>query len=107
MKLSDECFINEVHSGWYGILHSLVEKLNSLGWDSETMQVAQVKEKFGALRFYADGVTKEMAKAISETENLSEIVCEHCGSEGRLRNTGGWYLTLCEGCFTSLIERNK
>ena len=60
-------------------------------------RAAQVKEKFGGLRFYMDYATKEMNKLVSKTESKSYVTCEYCGKEGK--ETGsGWIKTLCQEC---------
>lgn len=57
-------------------------------------RAAQVKEKFGGLRFYANGATPEQHDAIDFAEQLSVRTCEKCGQIGRQRSTG-WIQTLC------------
>ena len=65
----------------------------------ETVQVrvAQVKEKFGTLRFYVDNSNKEVSAAIQLAESMSSRTCESCGSPGRPRR-GGWVKTRCDSC---------
>lgn len=69
----------------------------------ETVQVrvAQVKEKFGTLRFYVDNSNREVSGAIVLAELMSGRTCEYCGSPGTPRR-GGWVKTLCDAC-----ESNK
>ena len=81
-----------VDKGWYGILKRLIEDLIELGWDK---QICQVKEKFGGLRFYTNGVSDDMYKRIRLAEDASYITCEKCGELGELRG-GGWMATLCD-----------
>jgi hypothetical protein len=57
----------------------------------------QVKEKYGTLRFYMTTETDEMSSLIDEAELKSAVVCEDCGSTGKLRG-GGWARTLCDDC---------
>ena len=54
----------------------------------------QVKEKFGALRFYINAGSDEIFKKIHSYENQSYETCETCGEKGELRLVG-WYKTLC------------
>jgi hypothetical protein len=62
--------------------------------------VAQIKEKFGTLRFYCDNVNDYARGVIDMTEALSAEICEVCG--GRGKHVGGrWVQTLCENCNTS------
>ena len=57
-------------------------------------RAAQIKEKFGGLRFYVGSASKEQHEMIWYTEALSNRICEVCGARGRHRPTG-WIKTLC------------
>lgn len=59
------------------------------------VQCAQVKEKFGGLRFYMTQETPYMSGAIAVVENMSYDVCDVCGEAGKLRH-GGWVRALCD-----------
>lgn len=56
---------------------------------------AQVKEKFGTLRFYYDGGDEYIGAMVSMAESMSARTCEHCGAPGTQRS-GGWIRTLCD-----------
>lgn len=60
----------------------------------EQVVVAQIKEKFGELRFYYDGGDDYISGLVSMAESMSRITCEECGKPGTL---GGkyWMKTLC------------
>ena len=66
---------------------------------NETVQVrvAQVKEKFGSLRFYVDNGNREVGAAITLAEMLSSRTCEYCGNLGTRRG-GGWVKVRCDAC---------
>ena len=81
----------ECGNGWYTLIKNLITDLIELGWDK---QVYQVKEKFGALRFYINTGSDEIFKKIHSYENQSYETCETCGEKGELRLVG-WYKTLC------------
>ena len=51
----------ECGNGWYPLIKDLITDLIELGWDK---QVCQVKEKFGALRFYINTGSDEIFKKI-------------------------------------------
>ena len=58
-------------------------------------RAAQVKEKFGGLRFYLNNATNEMFNLEMEFEDKSYKICEVCGEEGKIRE-GGWVRTVCD-----------
>lgn len=96
-----------VRAGWIPILDRLAEDLIALGWDRV---LAQVKEKFGGLRFYIGTGSTPLPAAIRErierriawamAESLR--TCEQCGAPGRPTQPGGEggiVETLCSSCF--------
>jgi hypothetical protein len=88
--------------GWYNLIYTLtncidrrLEHLNKDGGNRKVI-IAQIKEKFGGLRYYADGdVDEQMDGMIDFAESLSYTICEECGAPGKLRS-GGWMRTLCD-----------
>jgi len=58
---------------------------------------SQVKEKYGTLRFYANGGSDEDEGVISMAESMSGRTCEICGNPGRC-NDGGWISCRCQRC---------
>ncbi len=84
--------------GWFPILTMLCRNIQSyLDWKPEVPQVvvAQIKEKFGELRFYYDGGDEYIRGLASMAEAMSEITCERCGARGQSRQ-GGWLKVLCD-----------
>ena len=57
--------------------------------------IAQIKEKFGTLRFYYDGGDDYISGMVTLAESMSGLTCEECGSIGE-RRSGGWIRTLCD-----------
>ena len=57
--------------------------------------VAQIKEKFGGLRFYYDGGDEHINGMVRMAEAWADASCEECGSPGKRRD-GGWIKTLCD-----------
>jgi len=86
----------ECGDGWFELLKELSEKLEPLG-----VVAAQVKEKFGGLRFYVCGTPADVSdvvdKAISEAEDKSYVTCEFCGASGEC-NREGWLSVRCDSC---------
>ena len=96
--------------GWYDIIDSLCasiqnhinnkryqfREMSQEDFDEEHQVVAaQVKEKFGGLRFYVDGGDDWVYGAISMAESMSYRTCEVCGAPGKTRGTG-WVRTTCD-----------
>jgi hypothetical protein len=57
--------------------------------------VAQIKEKFGGLRFYYDGGDDVIDGMVRMAESWAACSCEKCGKPGEIRS-GGWIRTLCD-----------
>lgn len=91
-------------SGWNGLLWKLLTELDMLeaekGATEPRLAVAQVKEKFGGLRFYVDGPNKKQRVNIQAAEQASYWICQHCGTSHNVETKAhhGWLLTLCESC---------
>lgn len=83
-----------VGDGWTPILAELHLKL--LAKEPE-YRVAQVKEKFGALRVYLTQYRPDLEDLIEEAGEKSEKICERCGGPGSLRQLI-WIKTLCQDC---------
>ena len=83
-----------VGDGWVPLLDKLLEELCLLGLDP-SKDIAQIKEKFGGLRFYLDVQPNGAEDLIRKAEIESYSICEVCGAPGCLMD-GGWLKTLCE-----------
>ena len=59
------------------------------------VEVLQIKEKFGTLRFYYSGGDVYVEAAVTLAERLSARTCEDCGAVGE-RRSGGWIKVLCD-----------
>jgi hypothetical protein len=86
----------ECNAGWHELLDDCFSQLLAL---NEDIKIAQVKEKFGALRIYIDGGSDEAFAIIDRIEKQSLLVCEICGKPGSLRSEHHWLSTRCEECF--------
>ena len=84
-----------VGEGWRGLVEKLVEDIIKIAPDVE---ISQIKEKFGGLRFYIDYGTDEVFDLISKAEQESFKICEGCGTKENVTTEGGWILTLCKTC---------
>ena len=95
---SGRCKYIECCDGWFSIINRLCLQLQYQTdfHGAPQLVVAQVKEKFGTLRFYVDGGPSERQYAcIDRAEYLSARTCEVCGDEG-LPRQGGWIKVLCD-----------
>lgn len=93
----------DVEPGWYALIVETDAQLAALDPD---YVVLQVKEKFGALRYYCqpsgDDPAPEVCDALDaitdEAERKSATICERCGQPGRLSDFAGRLKTLCQRC---------
>lgn len=96
-----ESIYTECSDGWYQLIYDLCTELEQWyidnGQDQSKINVWQIKEKFGELRFYAD-TYKDAYKIIDRYENKSTTICERCGRDGKLRTDMRWIQTLCDEC---------
>jgi hypothetical protein len=92
-----------VGDGWRELVETAVGRIADAvaAAPAGSLQIVQVKEKFGALRLYwqSTGLSDEIKNAVEEAVALasarSACTCEFCGKEGRLHNRGGWLATAC------------
>jgi hypothetical protein len=91
-----------VGKGWWPILETLCANIQSrIDWANKKEQVveqvivAQIKEKFGGLRFYYDGGDDQISGMVRMAEAWADTACEECGAVGK-RRSGGWIRTLCD-----------
>jgi len=96
----------ECGDGWYMLIEQLMENIESHldpenTWPRKEripLEIIQIKEKFGGLRFYYNGGDDIVKGMIQLAEGLSYHICEHCGSTKNVTQTTGWIKTLCEDC---------
>ena len=108
------CWGFEHGDGWYDIIDAACKNIqHHIDWKRKTDPfssmtdeefdelhqpvAAQVKEKFGGLRFYVDNCDEYTSGVINLAESLSYRTCEQCGNKGMIRK-GGWIKTLCDSC---------
>ena len=91
--------------GWWPILESLCGQIqHHINWKNKQSEVvpqvtvAQIKEKFGGLRFYYNGGDDYISGLVSMAESWAGLSCETCGAPGKSRE-GGWIKTLCDEHF--------
>lgn len=107
--------------GWYELIDQLSQKLetinNSFSDPEDKIVAAQIKEKFGGLRFYVNypesyynsddntnlevhAKTKDAQVLINAAEGVSFLTCESCGDTGSTVGIKGrgWITTRCDKC---------
>jgi hypothetical protein len=99
-------------TGWYPLLDELDTMISYL---APNYELYQVKEKYGTLRFYIGGPSKDKITSdivdnlIQYATEISSITCESCGAAryGKIRSrydrtvklrNDGWMKTLCDPC---------
>ena len=84
--------------GWFWLIDKLCECIQTYVDNNKKPQpvVAQVKEKFGGLRYYVDNTDDTIEGMIWFAEHLSYSICEICGKKGKLFTQKGWLKTRCE-----------
>jgi len=96
---------DELPEGWrkafcpqmWDELKEILEKHNYL----DKFRFIQIKEKYGTLRIYCNGVPEEIYDEIEAWEakydRLSEKTCIHCGKPAKYMSIG-WISPWCENC---------
>ena len=93
----------ECDIGWFDIIDKCLSDILKICYEAgASVQIVQIKEKFGGLRIYYDledaennlDVYKQINDAIDIAEDESYTICEYCGEEGKLQRKG-WWKTLC------------
>ncbi len=87
-----ESALQSVGKGWSNFINRLYDA------KPKNVQVTQVKEKYGGLRFYVSSAPEWYFDLIDYYEEKSETICEQCGENGKTRNNKGWLTTLCDDC---------
>jgi len=118
------CFGLECGDGWHWLIDNLCEAIQfeidqkavfiennksnpEVDLENQQIEVAQVKEKFGALCFYATNTTTHARNIIDFAEGLSNSICEICGSTKDVTQTKGWVKTLCKECLDKRLCNGK
>jgi len=102
----------ECGAGWIPLLDILFHYADE--WnrtvpedDDDRIQIDQVKEKFGGLRFYYTGGSPEFRGMVEMAEMLSSNICERCGDRGERGDIGGgWISTQCRRCVGSKDKKS-
>ncbi len=99
----------DIPDGWLPIVDELLGELRELG----VTQVAQIKEKWGALTVYLprdaehEGSLEDASAAIDRAASRCAETCEQCSSAGRLRKNWVRVRVLCDGCLGKELDASS
>jgi hypothetical protein len=98
---------NKVPSDWdieraEEVMENDIDITPKLDW----IEIQQIKEKFGGLRFYYSGGDERISGMEVMAEAWADRSCETCGDLGE-RRSGGWIRTLCDKHEAELQARKQ
>lgn len=89
----DYSYYADCGKGWRSLIEPLIDLC-----EANNVEILQIKEKFGELRFYTGNTPAKILDHIDQICEQSREVCENCGLPGKIKSTGGWLKCLCEQC---------
>lgn len=95
------CWGFDCGDGWFPLIDNLCSQIqwhleHNAEKDTPQFVAAQVKEKFGGLRFYGDGGDEHIDSFVQFAESISVRICEECGGmQDTVTYSIGWNRTLC------------
>ena len=102
-ELLSKCYDYGPSRGWVPRVEQALNELCELGL--EGLRVMQVKEKFGGLRIYTNGVNDDVNRIIDAAARDCRDICEDCGAPAQECEIRGWVSTLCKECEQKDRER--
>lgn len=98
-------WLDDVPEGWrnkFGMkMVKELDKILKKADYQDKYQIVQIKEKWGYLHWYDNGVPNSIYnkynKWLRKYENLSNRTCVRCGKPGKLTDNG-WIIPLCSHC---------
>ena len=106
-----------VGEGWVALvntltdgIHEILDRQNNASDSADIkLEILQIKEKFGGLRYYYtltheddvyydldEGTQNSVSRYVAQMEQVSYHICEECGKFGERHTTNGWIKTVCE-----------
>lgn len=93
--------------GWRPMLEEMCEEVDQAlkvaGWKSEDYHIAQIKEKWGGLRWYDEGGPDSLRDIIRKYEQKAMTTCCNCGKEATCYSTG-YILPYCWECLPQHLK---
>ena len=98
----ESTWFDDVEPGWRKIFLEMCEKIqNVLDYSynevDDKFKFVQIKEKFGELRMYADGMNDEIYNIIEDCSKKSRLICCECGAPAKWQTTD-WIRPYCDSC---------
>jgi hypothetical protein len=87
--------------GWASLIGRLFDDVAAIVRPAGgRVEINQIKEKFGSLRFYytpfvGQDECRRIEAAVDLAAYRSEVTCEECGRRGSMRDRGHWYSVRC------------
>jgi hypothetical protein len=83
---------------WIPIVRELCENVKKI---DVGIDVHQIKEKFGSIRFYyaTPGSREEINELIKSAQSQAKRTCQRCEEPGEERALNGWLKILCDHCY--------
>lgn len=108
MKKSLMCFGLECGQGWFSLISMMCQAIHNHLKNHKGLkcEFVQIKEKYGTLSVYYDGGDDYIAGIVLMAEYMSSVICEKCGSPGKIRPSG-WLRCECEKCYKERINANN
>lgn len=104
----------QCNDGWRPLIHDLLTRIDALLGPERAIEVDQIKEKFGSLRFYwrgdvTDAERKSIRELIDAVSHASGKICELCGKPGMIHpwNGGLWQSNCVQHAREAVLARNK
>lgn len=108
-------WLDDMEPGWciaFGMM--MVKEIDAIlhkAHYEREYQVVQIKEKYGALRWYDNGAPHEIYDELQQVKDknsyLSENICAHCGKPDVYMTFSGWDYPLCEECWNTHINDTR
>ena len=100
----------ECGDGWkrlYLPITKYIENYNNEHEDKK-IEILQIKEKFGGLRYYCNFYTEELREMIDKAEEESFNVCEICGKHiDKPIIVNHWIYAECRECYEKCTQEMK
>jgi len=119
-QFTSDLYDESYPAGWFPVFARVCRDIDTMGAQRLGFRWAQLKEKFGAARWYGSYAGPHarteygepsadllnIASAIREAADQTSSMCMVCGEHAELDQSRGWVLTLCEKHTRERAERD-